>query len=309
MDLRIFTEPQQGATYDDLLAVALEAERLGFGAFFRSDHYLAMGTDGLPGPSDAWVTLGGLARDTTTIRLGTMMTSATFRLPGPLAISIANVDQMSGGRVELGIGAGWFDAEHSAYGIPFPDTKERFDRLEEQLAIITGLWATEGGFSYDGDHYQVSDSPGLPKPVQDRPPVLIGGKGHRRTPALAAQYADEFNLPFVDEAVTEAQFARVREACERRERNPDELTYSNALTVCVGADEAEVAQRAKAIGREPADLRENALAGTPDEVLDKIGRYAALGSQRIYLQVLDLADLDHLRLIAAEVLPHALAIA
>ena len=309
MDLRIFTEPQQGATYDDLLAVALEAERLGFGAFFRSDHYLGMGTDGLPGPSDAWVTLGGLARDTTTIRLGTMMTSATFRLPGPLAISIANVDQMSGGRVELGIGAGWFDAEHSAYGIPFPDTKERFDRLEEQLAIITGLWATEGGFSYDGDHYQVSDSPGLPKPVQDPPPVLIGGKGHRRTPALAAQYADEFNLPFVDETVTEAQFARVREACERRERNPDELTYSNALTVCVGADEAEVAQRAKAIGREPDDLRENALAGTPDEVLDKIGRYAALGSKRIYLQVLDLADLDHLRLIAADVLPHALAIA
>ncbi|HET9421274.1 MAG TPA: LLM class F420-dependent oxidoreductase [Nocardioides sp.] len=309
MDLRIFTEPQEGATYDDLLAVALEAERLGFGAFFRSDHYLGIGSDGLPGPTDAWVTLAGLARDTSTIRLGTLVTSATFRRPGPLAITVATVDQMSGGRVEMGIGAGWFEAEHTAYGIPFPQPKERFDRLEEQLAIITGLWATEGGFSFDGEHYQVSDSPGLPKPTQPKPPVLVGGKGPRRTPALAAQYADEFNLPFVDEAVTEAQFARVREACERRDRDPDELTWSNALTVCIGADEAEVERRAKAIGREPADLRANGLAGTPDEVLDKIGRYAALGSQRLYLQVLDLADLDHLRLVAAEVLPQARAIA
>jgi F420-dependent oxidoreductase-like protein len=308
MELRIFTEPQQGATYDDLLAVALEAERLGFDAFFRSDHYLAMGTDGLPGPSDAWVTLAGLARDTTSIRLGTMMTSATFRLPGPLAISVANVDQMSGGRVELGIGAGWFTEEHTKYGIPFPSTGERFDRLEEQLAIITGLWSTDGGFSHEGEHYQVTDSPGLPKPVQDKPPIIIGGKGPKRTPALTAQYADEFNLPFVDEAETEAQFARVRAACETRDRDPAELVYSNALVVCVGADEDEVARRARAIGREPDDLRENGLAGTPDEVLDKIGRYAAIGSERIYLQVLDLADLDHLRLMAADVLPHARAI-
>jgi F420-dependent oxidoreductase-like protein len=304
MDLRIFTEPQEGATYDDLLAVAVEAERLGFGAFFRSDHYLGIGSDGLPGPTDAWVTLAGLARDTTTIRLGTLVTSATFRRPGPLAITVATVDQMSGGRVEMGIGAGWFEAEHTAYGIPFPAPKERFDRLEEQLAIITGLWATKDRFSFDGKHYKISDSPGLPKP-----PVLVGGKGPRRTPALAAQYADEFNLPFVDEAVTEAQFARVREACERRDRDPDELTWSNALTVCIGADEAEVERRAKAIGREPGELRANGLAGTPGEVLDKIGRYAALGSQRIYLQVLDLSDLDHLRLVAAEVLPQARALA
>ena len=145
VDLRIFTEPQQGATYDDLLAVASTAERLGFGAFFRSDHYLGMGTDGLPGPTDAWVTLAGLARDTTTIRLGTLVTSATFRRPGPLAITVAGVDQMSGGRVELGLGAGWFDGEHRAYGIPFPGVQERFDRLEEQLAIVTGLWSTPVG--------------------------------------------------------------------------------------------------------------------------------------------------------------------
>ncbi|HTW16566.1 MAG TPA: LLM class F420-dependent oxidoreductase [Nocardioides sp.] len=304
MELRIFTEPQQGATYDDLLAVALEAEELGFEAFFRSDHYLGMGTEGLPGPSDAWITLAGLARETSTIRLGTMMTSATFRHPGPLAISVANVDQMSGGRVELGIGAGWFEAEHTKYAIPFPSTGERFDRFEEQLAIITGLWATPGGFSFDGAHYSVTDSPGLPKPTQARPPVLIGGLGKKRTPALAASYADEFNLPFVDEATTKDQFARVRAACEAIERDPATMAWSNALVLCVGSDEAEIARRAAAIGREPAELRENGLAGTPQEVVDKIARYAALGAERVYLQVLDLADLDHLRLVAAEVMPY-----
>ena len=308
MELRVFTEPQQGATYDDLLDVALEAERLGFGAFFRSDHYLSMGTDGLPGPTDAWITLAGLARDTSTIRLGTMMTSATFRHPGPLAISVAGVDQMSGGRVELGIGAGWFEAEHTRYGIPFPSTAERFDQFEEQLAIITGLWATpadgSGRFTHDGTYYQVTDSPGLPKPLQSRPPVLIGGLGKKRTPALAAAYADEYNLPFVDEETTAAQFARVRAACEAIDRSPDAMVYSNALVVCVGADEAELEQRAAAIGRDKDELRAHGLAGTPAEVLDKIARYAALGTQRIYLQLLDLSDLDHLRLVAADVMAH-----
>lgn len=308
MELRVFTEPQQGATYNDLLDVALEAESLGFGAFFRSDHYLSMGGPGLPGPSDAWVTLAGLARDTSTIRLGTMMTSATFRHPGPLAITVAGVDQMSGGRVELGIGAGWFEAEHTRYGIPFPGTAERFDRFEEQLAIITGLWATpadgSGRFTHDGTHYQVTDSPGLPKPAQARPPLLVGGRGKKRTPAIAAAYADEFNLPFVDEETTAAQFARVRAACEANGRSPDAMVYSNALVLCVGADEAELDQRAAAIGRDKAELRANGLAGTPAEVLDKIGRYAALGSQRLYLQVLDLSDLDHLRLVASDVMPH-----
>ncbi|WP_300404025.1 LLM class F420-dependent oxidoreductase [Nocardioides sp.] len=304
MELRIFTEPQQGATYDDLLAVALRAEELGFGAFFRSDHYLAMGTDGLPGPSDAWITLAGLARDTTTIRLGTMMTSATFRHPGPLAISVAGVDAMSGGRVELGIGAGWYEAEHTKYGIPFPSTGERFDRFEDNLAIITGLWAAEGDFTYEGRHYSVTDSPGLPKPTQTKPPVLIGGLGKKRTPALTARYADEFNLPFVDEETTAAQFARVRTACEAIERDPDDLGYSNALVLCVGSDEAELDRRAQKIGRDKDELRENGLAGTPDEVVAKARRYADLGSQRLYLQVLDLADLDHLDLVAAEVMPH-----
>ncbi|MEU7960625.1 LLM class F420-dependent oxidoreductase [Micromonospora humida] len=307
MELRIFTEPQQGATYDQLLTVARAAEDAGYGAFFRSDHYVAMGSStGEPGPTDAWTTLAGLARDTTRIRLGTLVTAATFRLPGPLAITVAQVDQMSGGRVELGIGAGWFAEEHTAYGIPFPPVGERFDRLEEQLAVITGLWATPAGerFDHAGKHYPVSNSPALPKPVQQpRPPILLGGKGPKRTPRLAARYADEFNLPFVSVEETVAQFGRVRAACAEAGRDPGTLRWSNALVLCCGRDDAEVARRAAVIGREPVELRQNGVAGTPAEVVDTIGRYAEAGSERIYLQVLDLADLDQLELVAAEVMP------
>ncbi|MGV9215085.1 LLM class F420-dependent oxidoreductase [Micromonospora sp. RB23] len=306
MELRIFTEPQQGATYDQLLAVARRAEDAGFGAFFRSDHYLKMGSvSGDPGPTDAWTTLAGLARDTSRIRLGTLMTAATFRLPGPLAITVAQVDQMSGGRVELGIGTGWYGDEHTAYGIPFPALGERFDRLEEQLAVITGLWSTPAGelFNHPGRYYPVSDSPALPKPVQQpRPPILLGGMGPKRTPRLAARYADEFNLPFASAADSAAQFDRVRAACAEIGRDPAELVWSNALVLCCGRDDAEVARRAAAIGRDPDELRANGLAGTPDEVLNTIDRYAKIGSQRIYLQVLDLTDLDHLDLVASEVL-------
>jgi alkanesulfonate monooxygenase len=306
MELRIFTEPQQGASYEQIVQVAQAAERLGFGAFFRSDHYLSMGGTGLPGPTDAWTTLAGLARETSTIRLGTLMTSATFRYPGPLAIQVAQVDQMSGGRVELGLGAGWFEQEHASYGIPFPDTKERFDRFAEQLAVITGLWSTPEGelYSFAGEHYRLSDSPALPKPAQrPRPPVIIGGLGKRRTPQLTARYADEFNLPFVSQEVTAAQFDRVRQACEEVGRDPKELVYSNALVLCCGATEEEVRRRADAIGRDVDDLRENGLAGTPDEVVERIRQFEELGSERIYLQTLDLDDLDHLELVAAEVVP------
>ncbi|MGI5429213.1 LLM class F420-dependent oxidoreductase [Streptomyces sp. CA-179760] len=302
MELRIFTEPQQGATYDTLLAVAKATEDLGFDAFFRSDHYLRMGSgDGLPGPTDAWLTLAGLARETKRIRLGTLMTAGTFRLPGVLAIQVAQVDQMSGGRVELGLGAGWFEEEHKAYGIPFP--KEKFARLEEQLEIVTGLWATERGktFDFHGTHYDLTDSPALPKPAQQKIPVLIGGHGATRTPRLAAKYADEFNMPFASIEDTERQFGRVRAAAEEAGRDGDDLTYSNALVVCVGRDEAEIARRAAAIGREADELKLNGLAGSPSEVVDKIGRYAEIGARRIYLQILDLHDLDHLELISSQV--------
>ena len=306
MELRIFTEPQQGATYDQLLDVALEAERLGFGAFFRSDHYLHMGGEPGPGPTDAWITLAGLARDTATIRLGTLVTSATFRLPGPLAVSVATVDAMSGGRVELGLGAGWYDGEHAAFGIPFPGTGERFDRLEEQLAIITGLWATEeaGSFHHDGTHYQLKDGTGLPKPVQKpRPPIVIGGHGPKRTPALAARFADEFNMPFSLAPATGAQFDRVRAAVEAAGRPATDMVYSAAQVVCVGANEADIARRAAAIGRDPAELRKNGVAGTPAEAIEQLASFAELGATRMYLQVLDLDDLDHLALIAEEVMP------
>ena len=307
MELRIFTEPQQGATYDDLLRVALAAERLGYGAFFRSDHYLVMGDhDGLPGPTDAWITLAGLARDTTTIRLGTLMTAGTFRLPGPLAIAVAQVDAMSGGRIELGLGTGWFAAEHAAYGIPFPPVAERFDRFEEQLTIITGLWSTPVGetSTFQGEHYALDSSPALPKPVQAPLPVLVGGTGPRRTPALAARFAQEYNVPFHSADDTGAAFARVRAACETAQRDPGDLVYSAAQVLCVGRDEVEIARRAAAIGREVDELREHGLAGTPDEVVAKALMFGGLGATRLYLQVLDLSDLEHLELVAHEVMPH-----
>ena len=293
-----------GATYDDLLAVARRTEETGFDAFFRSDHYLTMGGSGLPGPTDAWVTLAGLARETSRIRLGTLMTAATFRLPGPLAISVAQIDQMSGGRVELGIGSGWFTEEHAAYGIPFPELGERFDRYEEQLAVITGLWNTPIGETFDfaGEHYQLSGSPALPKPVHEGGiPVVIGGRGKKRTPHLAARYASEFNAPFSTAEENARLFAGVRDACQEAGRDPSSLVYSSALVLCVGRDEAEVARRAAAIGRDVDELRAHGVAGSPAEAVDVLGRYAEVGATRVYLQVLDLADLDHLDLVAAEV--------
>ena len=304
--VRIFVEPQQGATYDTLVTMAQAVEAAGFDAFFRSDHFLAMGGDGLPGPTDAWVTLAGIARETERIRLGTLVTSATFRLPGLLAVEVAQVDAMSGGRVELGLGAGWYDAEHSAYGVPFPPLGERFERLEEQFAILTGLWRTPVGekFGFDGRHYHLQDSPALPKPVQQpHPPLIVGGGGARRTPRLAATYAQEFNLPFSSLADTEAQYGRVRAACEDRGRDPGTLRLSAAQVVCCGADEAEVERRAANIGRKPDELRANGAAGTPDEVVARLEAFAGIGAQTIYLQVLDLRDLEHIELLAREVLP------
>lgn len=307
MDLRIFTEPQQGADYADLLRVAQTTEAAGFDAFFRSDHYLSMGpVDGLPGPTDAWLTLAGLARETSRIRLGTLVTSATFRYPGPLAVSVAQVDRMSGGRVELGLGAGWFEAEHAAYAVPFPRLRERFDRLEEQLEIITGLWATPEGerYEFSGDHYTVTDSPALPKPVQrPGPPVIVGGHGPKRTPALAARFANEFNVAFSAPDAVLAQFERVDAACAEIGRDPKELVRSVAQVVCLGADDAAVERRAAAIGRDAVELRNNGLAGTPEQVRDRLGEWAEeTGVTRVYLQVLDLADLDHVEEIAAALL-------
>jgi len=309
VDFRVFLEPQQGATYDDQIAVARAAESLGFSAFFRSDHYVAMSGDGLPGPTDSWVTLAGIARETSSIRLGTLVTSATFRHPGPLAISVAQVDAMSGGRVEFGIGAGWFEAEHRAYAIPFPALGERFDRLEEQLDIITGMWSTPVSetFDYAGTHYRVTDSPALPKPVQrPHPPIIIGGGGPKRTPALAARFAAEFNLAFPTLEFAGAQLGRVRDAVEKVGRPAADIVYSAAFAVCAGRDEAQIARRADAIGREVDELRTNTpLVGTPAEIVDRLGPFAEAGVQRVYLQLLDASDLDHLEFFASEVMRQA----
>jgi len=308
VDFRVFVEPQQGATYSQQLAVAQRAEALGFSAFFRSDHYLAMKVEGLPGPTDSWVTLAGIARETSTIRLGTLVTSATFRHPGPLAISVAQVDEMSGGRVDFGIGAGWYEAEHQAYAIPFPGLGERFERLAEQLEIITGMWATPLGdtFDYTGRHYTVANSPALPKPVQrPHPPIIIGGGGPKRTPALAARFASEFNLAFPALDFVPLQFGRVRAALEAAGRAADEITYSAAFVVCAGEDEAQLTRRAAAIGRDLDEMRANSpLAGTPDEIVERLTAFADAGVQRVYLQLLDLSDLAHLELFATEVMAH-----
>jgi F420-dependent oxidoreductase-like protein len=314
MDLRIFTEPQQGASHADLLAVARTTRATGFSAFFRSDHVLAMGDGaGLPGPSDSYVNLAAIAVAVPDIRLGTLVTSATFRHPSMTAISVAQIDDISGGRIELGIGSGWFEAEHTAYGLDFGRSfGERFDRLTEQLEIITGLWSTPVGdtFTHSGTHYTLTGAPGLPKPAQrdaqsrPRVPIIIGGHGPRRTPALAARFADEFNVGFSDLEVSTTQLGRVRVACEDAGRDPDSLVYSVAHPLCVGATEAEFRRRARAIGRDPEEIRGGSpFAGTVSEVVDTIGDWAAAGVQRGYLQVLDLADLDHIALVGAEILP------
>ena len=304
MEFRIFTEPQQGASYDDLLTIAQAAERLGFDGFFRSDHYLAMGSGGgLPGPTDAWTSLAGIARETSRIRLGTLVSSVTYRHPGILAIQVAQVDAMSGGRVELGLGAGWFEKEHRAYGIPFPE--KRFGLLEEQLEIVTGLWATPVGERYDfaGEHYTLIDSPALPKPIQSPLPVIVGGGGPTRTPALAARFASEYNTTFGRFADFAPRIARVRAACEAVGRDPSTLVLSTPGTTAAGATTADAERRAAAVGRDLNELRDGGFAGTASDVVEQVGALADLGITRVYFQILDLQDLDHLDFLAREVVP------
>lgn len=305
MEYCIFTEPQQGASYDHQLAFAQAAERLGFDGYFRSDHYLHMGPgDPLPGPTDAWTTLAGLARETSRIRLGTLVSSVTYRVPGILAIQVAEVDAMSGGRVELGLGTGWFEAEHRAYGIPFPH--KRFGLLEEQLQIITGLWQTPVGETYDfaGEHYRLEECPALPKPVQERVPIIVGGAGPRRTPAIAARFAEEFNIGFSPDEVVAEKFAGARDACERIGRDPDTLKLSVALTTIAGGSDAELERRAERMRTTMSEFRSpRTFSGGPGEIAERVARLQALGATRIYFQLMDLRDVDHVEYLGAEVLP------
>ncbi|SBT47725.1 LLM class F420-dependent oxidoreductase [Micromonospora auratinigra] len=310
MRVSVFTEPHRGASYDDQLRFARRVEETGYEGFFRADHYRAMGDEpGLPGPTDAWLTLAALARETSRIRLGTLVTSATFRLPGPLAVMVAQVDQMSGGRVELGIGAGWYEREHTAYGIPFPAVGERFDRLAEQLEIVTGLWRTPPGetYTFKGEYHQLVDAPALPKPVQrPGPPVIVGGRGPRRTPELAARYADEFNMPFKSVTETAAAYRRVREVSERIGRADSgraPLVLSAGVVVAIGRTDAEAQRRAAPLHVKSALPPEDPVVGSPAQLVDRLGEFAAIGAGRVHLRLIDFDDLDHLELIAAEVLP------
>jgi alkanesulfonate monooxygenase SsuD/methylene tetrahydromethanopterin reductase-like flavin-dependent oxidoreductase (luciferase family) len=309
MALRIFTEPQQGASYDQLLAVARTAEECGFGAFFRSDHVLKMGSAlGSPGYTDAWITLAGLARDTASIRLGTLVTPVTFRPVGTFPVVAAQVDHMSGGRLEVGLGAGWYEAEHRAYGLPFPPVGVRYDLLEDQLAILHGVWSAPPGATFERTGHTCAvrlEADNLRPRQRPHPPIVLGGQGGPRSARLAAAYADEYNASFVAAEVMRGIHDGVRRVCERDGRDPSTLVWSASQVLCCGRTETEVARRAAAIGRDITELRENGLAGSPAEVLEKLGRFADHGADRFYLQVLDLTDLDHLRLVAEEVLPHA----
>jgi F420-dependent oxidoreductase-like protein len=308
MRVCLFIEPHRGATYDDQLRLAQHAEQAGFEGLLRADHYQSMGADpGLPGPTDAWITLAGLARETSRIRLGTLLNSVTFRLPGPLAVMVAQVDAMSGGRIELGMGAGWFEREHISYGIPFPPVGERFDRLAEQLEIIRGLWSTpdDERFSHDGKYYTLLDAPALPKPVQrPGPPIIVGGRGPRRTPEIAARFADEFNMPFKTVAETTAGFARVRAAAETYGRPADRpLTLSAGIVVALGRTDAEAQRRAAPLHVPSALPPEDPVVGSPGALVQRIGELAEAGAGRVHLRVIDMSDLDHVDLIAERVLP------
>ncbi|NKQ59177.1 LLM class F420-dependent oxidoreductase [Amycolatopsis sp. K13G38] len=298
-------EPRHGARYDDILALARTTERAGFDAFFRSDHLLGVDPqDPTYLPTDCWTTLGGLARDTTRIRLGALVGAATFRLPGILATIVASVDEMSGGRVELGLGTGWYAREHEAFGIPFPETRERFDRIEEQLAIITGLWRTPTGdphgFSFSGKHYRVEGNRTPPAPTQvPHPPIIIGGSGPKRTPEIAARYANEFNAALGGDL--RERYAIFARACETAGRDPEEARRSAVLPVACGATPSEVDRRGAIIGSD--FMRENAAIGSPGLVVDRIAQLRESGADTVYLHIYDIHDLDHIELLGREVLP------
>lgn len=324
MQCRIFTDPSNGATYRELADSARLAEEFGYAGFFLSDHYYPFAGDGAPGPTDVWTTLAGLARDTARIRLGPLVTSVTFRHPGPLAIVAAQVDEMSDGRIEFGLGAGYFEPEHTAYGIPFPPVAERFDRLGEALELITGLWQTPPGqsYSFTGRCFRLRDAPAPPKPRQQpRPPIILGGTGKKRTPALAARFADEFNLQtsrrrapgdhHKGELQSPArQIELVRAAAERIGRDPAGIVFSMSALVGVG----HTRERARA-AIDPDKFASQTFDGTtfcgsPAQIVDELGRYTELGISRVYVRApANMRDLaGNFELLATDVLPQLAAL-
>lgn len=312
MRFALMSEPQQGLSYDEILALARAAQDAGFESYFRSDHYASFpGASGLP-TTDAWATLAGLARETTRIGLGVLVSPVTFRPPGNLVKVVTTVDEMSGGRVELGLGAGWNDLEHAQHGLPFPDQRERFDMLGEQLAIVHGLWTEPDGWSYQGRHWQVRDAQFAPKPVarvgRRHPNIIVGGHGGPRLAQLVARYADEINISSASPPTVSEGFGRVRDACYAIGRNPTEVTYSAMTGVLVGSDEADVrarvAQLMRALGDESdnadewlADRRQRWIMGTPDEARARVTEFEAAGVERLMLQTFLPRDLEMVRLL------------
>ena len=299
----LMIEAQQGLTYDDQLAIAQRAEAAGFEALFRSDHY-----ESFPGPAgrpttDAWTVLAGLARETTRLRLGVLVSPVTFRLPGTIAKIAATVDQMSGGRVELGLGAGWNEDEHRRHGVVFPPISERADMLEEQLAIVHGLWEEPNGWSFEGAHYRVEDAIFQPKPVQrPRPPIIVGGEGSPRSLRIAAKFADEFNVTSSDPERVADRYARLDDACRAIGRDPATMRRSAMVGTLIGRDETELSARKRALlnevtaaeqGEEWFATRERRwILGTPDQARAKVARFAAAGVERLMLQDFLPRDLD-----------------
>jgi len=310
MRYALMTEPQQGLSYDEILALARTAEEAGLEAFFRSDHYASFpGEGGLP-TTDAWATLAGLARETTTIRLGTLVSPVTFRIPGNLAKVIQTVDEMSDGRIEAGFGAGWNDEEHAQLGIPFPPLAERYDMLAEELALIHGLWTEEDGWSFEGTYWQVRDAKRhghTGHGGRRHPHIILGGKGMPRLAELVARYGDEFNLLSASPDAAPEAYGRVRAACQRVGRDPDEIVYSAMTGVLVAETEVDLRARVndlmQALGQGAADgeawlaeRRGRWIMGTPDEARERAAALEKQGTQRIMLQDFVPRDLDHVRL-------------
>jgi F420-dependent oxidoreductase-like protein len=310
MRYALMTEPQQGLSYDEILAVVRAAEDAGIEAFFRSDHYASFpGASGLP-TTDAWTTLGGLARETTTIRLGVLVSPVTFRIPGSFAKVIQTADEMSGGRIEAGFGAGWNDEEHAQLGIPFPPLGTRYDMLAEELAIIHGVWTEKDGWSHEGRFWQVRGARrhGVIARIGRRhPPIILGGKGMPRLAGLVARYADEFNLNSALPDDARDAYERVRQACREIGRDPDEVVYSAMTGVLVAESEADlearVADMLEAMGQTSGDAaawlaarRGRWIMGTPDEALERVAALERNGTERVMLQDFLPRDLDHVRL-------------